>query len=422
MNRKGIVSMNITKRDVLELRRRLTKKGCSFTRMAGCYVGGSKNIVLKFAQPFLDLEDDVFYKYLEISKKVLSGTPGGNLLELSFAKNEDAAACQQLLGAVRESELKNDGMLDRLYEQIIAQYDSAGNYLILLFHDIYDVPARASDGTKLDESEEVYSYLIGAICPVELSKPGIGYHEEEGCFGPRVRDWVVSLPELGFVYPAFSGGSSDVSAALYYVKTGKESHPEVMQRVLGCIPQRTAGEEKSCFQSIVSEAFGSEQEDAENAMLSIQKNLSELIAVRDADDLPPIEMTAEAVQDILSDTPMPEPVKERIVKTYAATFEGALPPAQNLLDNKLVAASMQREQTLTLTRKIESLEQQLADKETTEEKDDLPWDETAPAIVLQVSKDKAKQIQSQVIDGQRCLVIPLADGDGARINGAPAAF
>ncbi len=408
--------MNITKRDVLELRRRLTKKGCSFTRMAGCYVGGSKNIVLKFAQPFLDLEDDAFYKYLEIAKKVLSGTPGANLLELSFAGSEEATQCQQLLGAVRESELKNDGMLDRLYGQIIAQYDSPGNYLVLLFHDIYDVPARATDGAKLDESEEVYSYLIGAICPVELSKPGIGYHEEEHCFGPLVRDWVVALPELGFVYPAFSGGGSDVSAVLYYVKTGKESHPEVMQQVLGCIPQRTAGEEKSCFQSIVSEAFGSEQEDAENAMLSIQKNLSELISVRDADDLPPLEMTAEAVQDILADTPISEPIKKQIAKSYTEAFEGALPPAQNLLDNKLVAASMQREQTLTLTRKIESLEQQLAEKGA----DELPWDEVSPAIVLQVSEDKAKQIQSQVIDGQKCLVIPLADGDGARINGAPA--
>lgn len=406
--------MNITKRDVLELRRRLTKKDCSFTRMAGCYVGASHNIIVKFAQPFLDLEDDVFYKYLEIAKKVFSGTPGGNLLELSFASDEDAIACQQLLGAVRESALKNDSMLDRLYEQIISQYDSPGNYLILLFHDIYDVPARAEDGAKLGESEEVYSYVIGAICPVELSKPGIGYHEDDNCFGPRVRDWVVSLPELGFVYPAFSGGGSDVSAVLYYVKTGKESHPEVMQQVLGCIPQRTAGEEKSCFQSIVNEAFGSEQEDAENAMLSIQKNLNELISVRDADDLPPVEMTAEAVQDILSDTPIPEPVKEQITKSYAAAFEGALPPAQNLLDNKLVAASMQREQTLSLTRKIESLEQQLADQ------DSLPWDETSPAIVLQVSEDKAKQIQSQVIDGQKCLVIPLEDGDGARINGAPA--
>lgn len=42
--------MNITKRDVLELRRRLTKKDCSIDRMSGCYVNGSKNVILKFSE------------------------------------------------------------------------------------------------------------------------------------------------------------------------------------------------------------------------------------------------------------------------------------------------------------------------------------------------------------------------------------
>ena len=93
--------MNLTKRDVLELRRRLTKNGCSFSRMAGCYVGGNRTIITKFAQPFLDLEDDAFYKYLEIAKKVLSGTPGGNLLELSMAENENTAEIRKFLFALK---------------------------------------------------------------------------------------------------------------------------------------------------------------------------------------------------------------------------------------------------------------------------------------------------------------------------------
>ena len=41
---------------------------------------------------------------------------------------------------------------------------------------VYDVPSRAEDHAKLDESEEVYEYLLCALCPVELSKPGLGYH------------------------------------------------------------------------------------------------------------------------------------------------------------------------------------------------------------------------------------------------------
>ena len=420
--------MNITKRDVLELRRRLTKNGCSFTRMAGCYVGGNQNRIVQFAQPFLGLADEEFHKYLEIARKVISGTPGGNLLELSLRADADADACRSLLLALRDSGLKNDGLLERFYEQVIAHHQCAGNYLILLFHDIYDVPVRAEDHAKLDESEEVYTYLLCAICPVELSKPGLGYLETENRFGPRIRDWVVGLPEIGFLYPAFSDRSSDLSAIMYYVKPGKNSQPELVQEVLGCSAQRTAAEEKQAFQSIVKEAFGTEQEQAQSALLHIQKNLHELVATRDEDGLPPIELTAAGVRDVLSDVEIPTTAKEQIAQTYEATFHDTLPYAQNLVDSKLVQAGIEREATLAHTHKIASLEQQLANKEhsalsaSAPSADDLPWDSSAPQIVLQVPTEKASRIQTQVIDGQKCLVIPVDDGESARINGVAESF
>lgn len=420
--------MNITKRDVLELRRRLTKNGCSFTRMAGCYVGGNQNIVVQFAQPFLDLADEEFHKYLEIARKVISGTPGSNLLELSLRTDADADTCRRLLLALRDCGLKNDGLLERFYEQVIVHYQYAGNYLILLFHDIYDVPVRAEDHAKLDESEEVYSYLLCAICPVELSKPGLGYHEEENRFGPRTRDWVVGLPEIGFLYPAFSDRSSDLSAIMYYVKPSKNSQPKLIQEVLGCNAQRTATEEKQAFQSIVKEAFGPEQEQAQSALLHIQKNLNELVSTRDEDSLPPIELTTAGVRDVLSDVDMPTAAKEQIVQAYEATFHDTLPYAQNLVDSKLVQAGIEREATLALTHKIASLEQQLADKEHADPSsnststDDLSGDASAPQIVLQVPAEKAPRIQTQVIAGQKCLVIPVDAGESARINGIAESF
>ncbi len=84
---------------------------------------------------------------------------------------------------------------------IIDSYDYVGNYLILVFHDAYDVMTKTSDNNKLDESEEVYEYLLCAICPVTLTKPGLGYREDENRIGPRIRDWVVGVPDTGFVFP-----------------------------------------------------------------------------------------------------------------------------------------------------------------------------------------------------------------------------
>ena len=66
--------MNITKGDVQELRRRLKKTECTFGRLCGCYVNSGKQIVTKFTEQFSELEEDEYYKYLEIAKKTFSGT------------------------------------------------------------------------------------------------------------------------------------------------------------------------------------------------------------------------------------------------------------------------------------------------------------------------------------------------------------
>ena len=94
--------------------------------------------------------------------------------------------------------------MDRMFDRIIDTYDNPGNYLILFFHDTYDVICKTSDGNKLDESEEIFDYILCAICPVELSAPALGYRESENRIAPRIRDWVVKAPETGFLFPSFS--------------------------------------------------------------------------------------------------------------------------------------------------------------------------------------------------------------------------
>ena len=159
----------MNKKDILEIKRRFKKEACTFTRMCGCYVDADRNKITKIGETFLNLEDEEFYKYLEIAKKVLSGTIGNNLLELEFPLAEEVAGGrQQFLMGLRESALKNDDLMDTFYDMIIDSYDYVGNYLILIFHDAYDVMTKTSDNDKLDESEEVYEYLLCAICPVNL--------------------------------------------------------------------------------------------------------------------------------------------------------------------------------------------------------------------------------------------------------------
>ena len=145
--------MNITKGDVQELRRRLKKKECTFDRMCGCYVNSGKQIVLKFTDMFSELEEDEYFKYLEIAKKTISGTLGSNLLELEFDRNEASDERRTYLLTLRDSRLANEELLDRLYEKVIEEYSYPGNYLMLVYHDIYEVPSKATSG---EEQEDVY--------------------------------------------------------------------------------------------------------------------------------------------------------------------------------------------------------------------------------------------------------------------------
>lgn len=426
--------MNITKRDVLELRRRMTKKGCTFTRLCGCYVNGNKDVVLKFSEPFSDLEEDEFYKYLEIAKKAMSGSLCNNLLELKFQRGETGGETQRYLYALKASKLTNPELLDRLYEKIVEEYDYTGNYLILVFHDVYDVVARTKDRKRLDESSETYEYMIVCICPVDFSKPGLSYREEENRIGVCDRNWIVGAPDIGFTYPAFANHGADSSAVMYYVKTGKDSHAEFIEGVLACDAQRTAGEEKTAFRSVIEDAFEDPQQ-GESVFLRVQKQLHEMTLPDpdSADETPPIPLTKTMMADVVAQVDMSEEAREIIQDAFHEAFGDVPPQAQNVVDEKLVEQSVQRIRTAELEEQVTDLKEQLnvRSQELSEAKTaaaaamaanpSIEGEENV-SIALRVTPQKAKQIHAQMISGVKYLVVPLENGESTQVNGVSIDF
>ena len=412
--------MNITKGDVQELRRRLKKKECTFDRMCGCYVNSGKQIVTKFTEQFSELEEDEYYKYLEIAKKTFSGTLGANLLELEFDRSDSGIEHQKYLLTLKDSKLANEELLDRLYEQVIEEYSYPGNYLIVVYHDVYDVPSKATSGEDQDESTELYAYCVCAVCPVELAKPALGYREDENRIGARERDWVVGLPDLGFVYPAFANRGSDVNAVMYYVKTGRPSHPEFIENVLGCVAQRTAAEDKLAFKNVVHDAFGEDEEQADAAFFQMQKTISAMVAEREEDEsLPPVELTAEAVSGLATEAEVPDSVRAQIEKSYEQVFGDQPPQAHNVLDSRLVEEGTVRAHTAALEQKVAVLQQELAQHAANEtDEDDVPWVTGGSInIELHVPEERAASIRTGIVEGRKCLLVPIEDDEEACVNG-----
>ena len=413
----------MNKKDILELKRRFKKDACTFTRLCGCYVDADHNKVTSFGETFLNLEDEEFYKYLESAKKVMSGTIGNNLLELEFPTAEEAAGGrQQFLMGLRESALKNDDLMDAFYDLVIDSYDYVGNYLILVFHDAYDVMTKTSDNNKLDESEEVYEYLLCAICPVNLTKPGLGYREDENRIGPRIRDWVVGAPDTGFVFPAFTDRSTDIHSVMFYTRDTKTPHSEFMESGLGCGSKFTATEQKLTFQSIVKEVIGEDDDESDAIFMDIQDNLNDLIpvALEDEPEPEPVPVTKSTISSVLAESGVTEEQAAVIEQTYENVFGEEVPVAEHLVDPKLVEANARRKEKLELVQQVENLKQQLEETRTlpVEESDgdDVPAVKTYD-VILRVKPEKVDQIHSQVIDGRKCLVIPMDEDEHAAVNG-----
>ncbi len=368
----------MTKQEISEIKKLLTPKKCSITRICGCYVDGEKNKKTELKQAFLALPEEEMFKYFEILRKNLSGTLGKNLLTLEFPlASESAGGTQEFLLRLRDSRLKDDALLEEYYDRIIANYEYVGNYLILLVHDAYDVPGRTTDGIDMeDASDEVYEYILSCICPVELSKPGLSYNAVENTFQNRIRDWVVNLPETGFLFPAFTDRSSDIHSALYYSKDPEDLKEGFVDQLLGCPLPLSAGDQKETFQVLVEETLG------ETCDLETVKNIHDRLtamAEEHKEEPEPLTLAKNEVKTILADSGVANEKLEQFDRCYDETAGET---------TSLLASNVMN------TRSFEV---------------------KTPDVVIKISPDRTDLIETRNINGRECLVIAL-DG-GVVVNG-----
>ncbi len=366
------------KQEINELKRLYTPSNCSITRICGCYVDGEKNKKTEFKEAFLSLPEEEIFKYFELLRKTLSGSVGKNLLNLEFPlSSEENGGSQEFLLRLKDSKLKDDDLLAEFYDKIIGSYEYVGNYLILLIHDAYDVPGKTTDGLAMeDASDTVYEYLLCCICPVNLSKPGLSYNSETNEFHNRVRDWIVELPETGFLFPAFNDRCADLHSTLYYTKNTEEPHAEFVDNILGAVLPLTAGNQKETFHSLIEETLG---DDAEYEVVkNIHEQLTEMI--EEHKEIPePLTLDKRQVKNLLEKSGVEEEKLADFEKLYdaAAGEHTAL-----LVDN-------------------------VANTRTFEVK--------TPDVVVKVNPERADLVNTMTLDGKRCLVIEI--NDHVEVNG-----
>ena len=366
------------KQEINELKRLYTPSNCSITRICGCYVDGEKNKKTEFKEAFLSLPEEEIFKYFELLRKTLSGSLGKNLLNLDFPlASEQEGGTQAALLALRDSKLKDDALIEEFYDRVINTYEYVGNYLILLIHDAYDVPGKTTDGLTMDDaSDTVFEYIMCCICPVNLSKPGLSYDNINNEFHNRIRDWVVEMPETGFLFPSFNDRATDIHSTLFYSKNPEEAHSEFVENILGCTLPLSAGTQKEAFQALIEETLGDEVE--YEVVKNIHENLTEMI--EEHKEIPePLTLDKNQVKSLFEKSG----VKEEKLTDFDKLYDAAAGEDTSLFVNNV------------------------ANVRTFEVK--------TPDVVVKVNPERADLVNTLQIDGKRCLVIEI--NDHVEVNG-----
>lgn len=357
------------KSEVLEIKKTLAlKKKCSIESVMTVLVDENKNIVNTVSNPLYSLSEEDAFKYLDLMKKAMSGKIDKNLFTLSFPVKEDNAKEKVFENAYKH----NKDACSQLIDSIIKNYPYPGKYLIVFGFGVYDVPKKTTDNAALDDSEEVYSFMLSAVCPLTLAKDGLTLTKDNE-FSSRMDTWIVDKPDFGFLYPAFTNRSTDLHSALYYAK--KELHEEMVVNLFGVEIGKTSDTEKDAFSTIVKDTLGrdcSYEKVTEITNMMLQRKID----AEFNDDSP--EISKRELQKVL--------------ESVGATEDGIKQFNRSFDEN--AGVSLKASSLIEKTTKIKS-----------------------DYVDVSISSDNMDYIESKVIDGREYLLIPVADD--ITVNGIP---
>lgn len=373
----------MNQKEISELKRRFRLDKNAISRIYGCYVSNSKEIISYIDESMGMLPVEEAEKYLGLLKKIFSGSLGKNLIDIVFSTQQVADSDEhRLLMALRDSGLKDGKVRQEFYQKVINSLDMGdSNYLILLAHDTYDVPHRGKDDeTQVDASDQVFSYIVCCICPVKDGKMELGYCPGENEFHNCVPSQVVSPPALGFLFPAFDDRAANIYNALAYSRKADELHQEFLDAVFHTEPPMSPAEQREAFENALSEAL--EGACSFEVIQAVHEQLTARIGQhRESKDPEPLHITPQEIGDILRGCGTSEDKIAAFCEKCGQQFgTGAVLRPVNLIESK-------------------RFEVKTAD------------------VTISVVPDRSYLVEAREIDGKRYVLIPA--GDGLEVNGQP---
>ena len=372
----------MNEKEVAELRRRLRPDKSNIAYIRGCYVNERKEIISQFNESLTMMPVEDGEKYLSFFRKVLTGSIGRNLLDLSFETQQVVSSEEhKLLMTLRDSRLEDENAVQMFFSRAIQSLDLEGNSLILLTYNTYDVYYKGKDDVvQEDSSSEQFRYLLCAVCPVKETKPSLNYINRESRFHIQAAGQVVGMPELGFMFPAFDDRATNIYNALYYTRNIEENHAGFVDTIFKTPVPMPAMVQRETFQTMLGETL--EEECSLDVIQSVQDHLSQMIEVhKESHEVEPLTVSKKGIRAVLAASGVSDERAEAFDERFDAEFgvNTELNPV-NLVDTKRLEVK-------------------------------------TPDVVIQVNPERSELVQTRIINGAKCIVIKVSEG--VEVNGVP---
>ena len=325
----------MNEKEIGEIRRRIRRDRSNMTAIYGCYVNSQNEIVAEYRQSTGIMPENEADKYFGLMKRVLSGSVGKNLLDIRFKTSQVADSEEHKLLMNLREDLKNETYRLALYQKIIENVHYDDGFLILLGCDRYDVPFKSKDDlTQNDNSDEVYTYLLCAVCPVKQTKSTLRYVAESKDFHDGGIAQVACAPEAGFLFPAFDDRATNIYNALYYTKSQKDNHENLVKALFCVDPPKPAYEQKKTFEALLGTALADEC--SLEVVQTVHEQLRQSIEMhKESKVADPLLISKEEVKSALYTCGVSEASLSKFSAEFDQVFghEAELHP-KNIIDNK----------------------------------------------------------------------------------------
>lgn len=373
----------MNKKEITEIKKNFTDNSGFFTmeRILTGFIDAEKNVLYHNVSSCLTMpvEDKDVYDTTLI--KVLNTSVGKKVVEYEFPNEAyEEGQSQNILYKLLNTKLKDGEVCGQFLNHVAETIDYTGPFTIITAYCTYSVRKRnRNDDFDDDNNEEMYNYILTAICPATTGTDGFIFSKDDNEILKKINTELIidRVPTDGFLFPTFSNRSADIHHVLYYTKSSKTLNISIVENVLGCAFSMSADNEKASYQSILQNVVG---DGLNYQFLNAVNDKIQDIIDENKNNTDPTTIEPTKLKEIFEECGLPAERTTFVDSAYKRACGTATLTASNIVEKKNIVQT--------------------------------------PGIRIDIKSYASDKLRTSVVDGRRCLLIDI-DDPTIEVNGLP---